>query len=107
MSMSIEIAKIKKKGDGSFSIWIDGDEGFNEQKFLQLIEPLGISKNERVFSSFGPAQFIDEIHTKHGVFNLSQEFDEFAGTTIYSESHGLMENIFNIMVNSGQYHARK
>ncbi|MVF14843.1 hypothetical protein FT643_22155 [Ketobacter sp. MCCC 1A13808] len=105
--MSIEIAKIQKNGDRSFSIWINGDEGFDEQKFLQLIEILGISNNERIFASVGPAQFIDEVHTEHGIFNLSQEFDEFAGTTIYSESSELIESIFNIMVNSDQYHARK
>ncbi len=105
--MTIEILKMQSKLDDSFSIWIDGEEGFNEKDFLQLIKSLEIRKNEQVFNSFGPAQFIDEIHTKKGVFNLSQEFDEFAGVTIYSEDDELMKNILDIMINSGQYHQRK
>jgi hypothetical protein len=105
--MSIEIAKIQKEGTESFSIWIDGDEEFNEAAFISLIGALEINENKRIFSSFGPAQFIDEINTKYGMFNLSQEFDEFAGTTIYSDHHELMEKILSEMLDSGQYHARK
>jgi hypothetical protein len=105
--MSIEIVRVQKEATDSFSIWIDGGEAFCESEFLKLIEPLELSKNERVFSSFGLAQFIDEIHTKYGAFNLSQEFDEFDGTAIYSDNHGLKEGILNVMVNSGQYLARK
>lgn len=107
MSMSIEIVKIKDKISNGFSIWINEDEGFKENSFLKLVEPLEISENKRVFSSFGPAQFIDEIQTKYGVFSLSQEFDEFAGVSIYSDSDSLMEKILNIMLCSGQYHVRK
>lgn len=104
--MSVEIVKLSQKDARGFSIWIDGNEAFDDIEFLKLIAPLGIDKNERVFSSFGPAQLIDEIHTKNGTFRLSQEFDEYAGVAIYSDSNELMTKILNIMLNSERYHVR-
>ncbi len=106
-SLSIEFAIMQQESTGSFAIWISGEQAFCESEFLKLLEPLELSKKERVFSSIGPAENIDEIYTKQGVFNLSREFDEFAGITIYSANRELMSAIYNIMINSGQYHARK
>ena len=104
--MSIEVVRIYKQED-EFSIWIDGDEAFSEYDFLRIIAPLGVIKNERVFTCLGPAEFIDEIQTNSGVFNLSQEFDAFAGVTVYSDNAVLMNLIFSAMLNSREYHERK
>lgn len=106
MSMSIEVVRLYKQGD-AFSIWIDGDEAFSESDFLRTIAPLVVLKNERVFTWLGPAEFIDEIQTNSGVFNLSQEFDEFAGVTVYSDDAVLMNLIFSTMLDSLEYHERK
>lgn len=104
--MDIEIVRIYRQGD-AFSIWIDGDEAFSENDFLRIIAPLGVIKNKRVFTCLGHAEFIDEIQTNSGVFNLSQEFDEFAGVTIYSDDAVLMNLIFSTMLDSREYHERK
>ena len=104
--MSIKIVQLRKKDVDGFSIWIDEDEGFDYSSFLKLIEPLNIKAKETVYSCVGPAQFIDEINTEAGIFNLSQEFDEFAGITIYSENINLMEKILDIMLESAIYHIR-
>ena len=107
MPMNIEIVKIKNKLTDRFSIWIDEDQSFNYNDFITIINSLEIKKIEQIYSSFGPAQFIDEIHTKFGIFNFSQEFDEFAGSTIYSDNQTLMNNILNIMIESEKYKIRK
>jgi len=101
--MSIGIVKLKKE-DETCSLWIDEGEGFSDQEFLRVIAPLKIARNERVHTSHGPAQTIDEIHTSQGVFNLSQEFDEYPGVSIYSDDSQLINNILNLMVSSGEYH---
>lgn len=104
--MSIEVVRIYNQKD-AFSIWIEGDKAFSENKFLKIIAPLGVIKSERVFACLGPAQHIDEIHTNSGVFNLSQEFDEFAGVTVYSDNAVLMNLIFSAMLESHEYHERE
>ncbi len=105
-SMNIEIVKLQKQKSEEFTIWINGDGDFISNDFLELMTPLGISKNERVFSCFGPLEFIDEIQTESGQFTFHQELDEFPGTTIYSDSTELMNKILGLMLESGVYHVR-
>lgn len=104
--MSIEIVKLKKNGREEFTIWIDGDEEFNSASFLALIAPLDIRKNERIFSCLGPLEFVDEIQTEVGKFTFHQELDEYPGTTISSDSMGLMNKILKLMLETGTYHVR-
>jgi hypothetical protein len=104
--MSIEIVKIKDNPTGHFSIWIDEDQGFRDKDLLSVINSLGINKTERVYSSLGPSQVIDEVHTTNGAFRLAQEFDEFAGSTIYSDNQELMSNILSLMVGSKKFKVR-
>jgi len=94
------------KIDSGFFIWIGEDEGFNARAFLKHIDKFEPSEPERIFSSFGPAEILDEFHTQYGSFRLHHEFDEFAGTTIYSDSHELMKKILNEMILSGEYHLK-
>lgn len=102
--MSIKVVQLKKKGVDGFSIWIDECEGFDYRHFLMLIEPLSIKTKETVYSCMSPAQLVDEINTDAGIFKLSQEFDEFAGVTIYSENISLMKKILDIMLESPIYY---
>jgi hypothetical protein len=105
MYMSIEIVKIQREGEG-FSLWVDDEQDFDVSKFLKVLSPLNVGKSIRVHESFGPAEFIDNIQTSNGVFSLYQQFDEFPGSTIYSDSDALMENILSLMLESGFYHVR-
>ncbi len=104
--MSIEVVRIKNQA-GGFAIWIDNDESFNENDFLRIIAPLQVIKTERVFTCLAPAELIDEIMTKSGTFQISQEFDAFAGVTIYSDDAVLMSLIFRAMIDSREYHERE
>lgn len=90
----------------TFSIWINGDQKFNVDVFMSTVSQLGIKRNHRILTSCGPAQSLDEIQTDSGFFYVSQEFDEFAGVTIYSDSAALMNIIFDAMLGSGYYHER-
>lgn len=103
--MSTGIVKIQKDGSG-FSIWFNNDSCYKLSDFLELLAPINIISCTRVYESFGPAEFLDEISTKHGVFSMHQEFDEFSGSTIYSESIELMNEILKLMLASGQYYIR-
>ena len=103
--MSVEIV-ILEKANGGFSIWIDTDEKFCQDSFLTVVEGLEIQKKERVHTSFGPAEYIDAIHTRDGIFSIHVEIDEFAGTTLYSSDNDIMEQIRQLMLGSGQYHVR-
>jgi len=105
MAMSIEIVKLQKQ-KGSFSIWIDESQSFKSSEFKALLIPLNIKGEKIVHSSVGPAEYIEEITTNKGVFCLSEEFDECAGATIYSNDTELMNKILNLMLNSKLYHVR-
>ena len=104
--MTIEVVVINKD-NGGFSLWINDDQPFHVHRFKTLMEELKIERIERVRESFGPAEIVDNIHTAHGVFGLHMEFDEFAGTTIYSEDGELMEKILELMIQSGDYRRKK
>ena len=104
--MSIEVVVQKKEPDG-FSLWINEEQGFNTHSFLNAIAPLEIRKTERILESFGPAEIIDEYHTVQGVFSIHYEFDEYAGTTIYSGNSKLMEVIWTHMLASKDFHQRR
>lgn len=99
--MSIQVRKIQKN-NGGFSLWIPHDQPFNTEQFLEIVAQLDIQKKERVLESFGPAEIIDDYHTKHGVFGIHYEFDEFMGTTIYSHPI-LIQKIWTIMLASGLF----
>ena len=104
--MSIEVVVLKKE-DGGFSLWIDGDQDFHHDSFLELIMvELEIQKTERVHTSFGPASLIDDFHTPYGVFSMRLEFDEFPGATLSSDNIELIKKIRHIILKSGQYHLR-
>lgn len=103
--MNIVIVRIEKD-DGSFSLWIDDEQEFNSSGLLKLLAPIGVGEIQRVYESFGPAEFIDNINTDEGIFSLHEQFDEFAGSTIYSESTALMNKILTLMLESEQYHVR-
>ncbi len=106
MPMSIEIVKIQNKKCAGFTIWIDGDSEFDSNSFFELIRPLNVTGSERVFSSFGPLEFIDEVQTELGLFTYHQELDSFPGTTISSDSSELMHRILELMLETGNYHVR-
>lgn len=103
--MSIGIVKTQKNSSG-FSIWFDNESCYKLSDLLELLAPINIISCTRVLESFGPAEFIDEISTKKGVFSMHQEFDDFSGSTIYSESTELMNEILKLMLASGQYYIR-
>jgi hypothetical protein len=105
MSMSIEIVKLNKQ-KGRFSIWIDESQSFKSSQFKNLLSPLNIKSEKIVHSSVGPAEYIEEVTTNEGAFCLSEEFDEWAGATIYSDDTELMNKILNLMLNSDLYHVR-
>ena len=105
MAMSIEIVKLQKQ-KGSFSIWIDESQSFKSSEFKALLIPLNIKSEKIVHSSVGPAEYIEEITTSQGVFCLSEEFDECAGATVYSNDIELMNKILSLMLNSDLYHVR-
>ncbi|WP_445363540.1 hypothetical protein ACJJIQ_01995 [Microbulbifer sp. ANSA003] len=104
--MSIEIVKLEKQEE-SFLIWIDEDQSFKSSQFNALLSPPGIKGEKIVHSSVGPAEYIEEITTNEGAFFLSEEFDEWAGATIYSDDTELMNKILSLMLSSGLYHARQ
>lgn len=104
--MKVDILKLQNGDRASSSIWIGDNRDFEQNEFLKLIAPFGVSDQERVSISTSPAEFIDKITTKLGVFYISREFDEFSGTTIFSDNHELMDSIFEVMVTSGQFHAK-
>ncbi len=101
--MNIEIDKIYHIESEGFSIWIDEEQNFNLKNFLNDISVLNIETSEILLKSFGPAQIIEKYTTKSGDFFIHIEFDEFAGTTIYSENSDLMNKIFELMISSGHY----
>lgn len=104
--MPIEIVKIEK-GNSEFSIWIDGEQDFATACFLKDISALNINRVETIYQSFGPAESIEKYSTESGDFFINREFDEHAGTTIYSENVQLMNQLFKLMVSSGNYHPGK
>ncbi len=104
MSINIEIVKVEKD-KGGFSIWIDSEQGFSLTNFLKDLLILDFDAPETVYQSFGPAEIIERYSTKVGDFFISQEFDEYAGVTIYSDNLELMNKIYKLMLFSGKYHA--
>ena len=98
----IKIIILNKK-TGGFNLWISGEQSFVWDAFVRLMEPLEIVKVERILESFGPAEIVDDYHTVHGVFRAHHEFDEYAGTTISSKEHELIERILSMMLASGEY----
>ena len=93
--MRIEIVKIENE-NGEFSIWIDREQNFSLAHFLKDISFLNIGAPKTIYQSFGPAEVIEKYSTKIGDFYINQEFDEYTGTTIYSESSKLMNKIYFI-----------
>jgi len=105
MSKNIKIVKIKKD-NGEFSIWIDREQDFSLTRFLKDLSVLELDEPETIYQSFGPAEIIEKYPTKAGDFFISQEFDEYAGVTVYSKNPELMDKIYKLMLSSGNYNAR-
>ena len=103
--MDIEIVKIEKE-NGGFSIWIDREQDFRRAEFLKEISILNIDEHQIIYESFCPAEIIEKYSTKIGDFFISQEFDEFAGTTIYSKNAELMNKLYKLMLSSGNYQVK-
>jgi hypothetical protein len=100
--MNIKIIKINKE-NGGFSIWIDSDQNFSLSRLLEDLSILDLDMGETIYQSFGPAEIIEKYSTKAGAFFISREFDEFAGTMIYSDNLELMDQICKLMLSSGNY----
>lgn len=106
--MSCEFVKIDTKN--GFLIWIDIDQSFNRRVFFETISSdskLDVISKETVFQSFGPAQIIEDIKTKAGIFTIDTAFEDVErGIRIYSNDNEIMETIYNKIVLSGSFHER-
>lgn len=106
--MSCESVKIDTE-DG-FIISIDIDQPFNEKVFLEIISSdsqLNVISKETVYQSFGPAQIIEDIKTRAGIFTIDTALEDIEqGITIYSNDKEIMETIYNKIVLSESFHER-
>ena len=86
-----------------FSIWISPAQKFCADAFLDTIADLNIIRCERVLENYGPLELVDHYHTQFGLVCIHYEFDEFAGTTIYSANIKLMKRVHTLMIRSGLF----
>ena len=69
------------------------------------MKPLKITGEERIYDSFGPAEYTDEYYTPDGDFiiDVSLEPEDFSGTSIQASSTELMRKIVKVLDDSGKF----
>jgi len=88
---------------GQTMLRFDHDSGFIQDDFLSAVKGLNISKAERTYQCFGPAEYRDQYETDWGTFELRCAVDEDPGTTILLHSKSLVDKMVDLLLASGRY----
>ena len=85
------------------SIWFNSVSV--QDTVVALMKPLKITGEERIYDSFGPAEYTDEYYTPDGDFiiDVSLEPEDFSGTSIQASSTELMRKIVKVLDDSGKF----